>query len=167
VSGNVTLTRSGEIPSSSATICASEVCVPCPISTLLVNNTAEPSALSRTTAEEFDGVIVVLIITANPLPRTLPLGTRFSCSAFPFHLIASAAPLRQSAIPTDTNLSPVTNTSPSCTRFFNLISNGSIPSRLAMSSICDSYAQQTCGTPNPRYGPVGGVFVYTQYVVKS
>ena len=72
VSGNVTLTRSGAIPNSSATICANEVCVPCPISTLLVNKTADPSALSLTNAEEFDGVIVVLIITAKPLPRTLP-----------------------------------------------------------------------------------------------
>src|SRR5262249_57334550 len=110
-------------------------------------------------------VIVLLITPATPLPLTFPESSREACSLPRSHPTASAARFTHSDIPTDTSLSPVTNTSPSCTKFFNRSSKGSIPNRLAMSSICNSYAQHTCCTPTPRYGPVGGVFVYTQYEV--
>ena len=52
VSGSVTETRSRGSPSTSLTICARLVWTPCPISTLPDSSVAEPSALSRTLAED-------------------------------------------------------------------------------------------------------------------
>ncbi len=138
VSGKVTVTRSSGRRSSSATIWARLVSVPWPISTLLVSRVAEPSAFRRTVAVEFEGVIVVLIITASPLPRTSGPGGRGACSAAPCQSIARATSCRQSARPTDWRASPVTKVSPSPTRFFWRSASGSIPSRRAMSSIWHS-----------------------------
>ena len=48
-----------------------------------------------------------------------------------------------------------------CSTLRSRSSSGSIPSSPARTSIADSYAKQTCGAPNPRMAPHGGLFVYT------
>ena len=113
VSGKLTETFSKGNPNSSPTICASEVNAPCPMSTLLVRRIAEPSALSRTLADEVVGVVVLLIVTASPLPRTRLLrGCAADCSSFPFQPMVAAACFTQSVMPTETIVSPVTKRHP-------------------------------------------------------
>ena len=112
MSGELTVTFRTADPNSSPTICAIEVSRPWPISTLLVSKTADPSALRRTLADDVVGVVVLLIVTASPLPRTrLFFSGGAACSSFPFQPIASAVRRKQSVTPTETSFSPVTKIS--------------------------------------------------------
>ncbi|WRL63616.1 hypothetical protein U6N30_28735 [Blastococcus brunescens] len=148
VSGAATFTAPIGRPSRSAASWPSTVCAPCPISTEEVSTCRLPSASRRTAAFDVDGVIVDFRMTAMPLARTrVSLTCTRRSSGQP---IAAALRSRRSFQRASCITSPVAKVDPSVRRFRCRSSTGSIPSRSAISSICDSYAQAACETPYPR-----------------
>ena len=127
------------------------VSAPWPSSTVLASTVTLPSACSRTIASETDGAMLALIIMATPRPR--------SAASVRVQPIASAARERLSSNLPSIGVSPGANSSPWASRFCHRSSTGSRSSRRAASSISDSTAHASCGTPKPRKAPPGVVLV--------
>ncbi len=153
MSGSRTVTRSIGTASTSAAIWAMTVRAPWPSSTVLASTVTLASACNRTIASETDGAMLALSIIATPRPRPAAIGW-----AQP---IAAAARDRLSSNLPSIGVSPDANSSPWASRFWPRSSTGSRSSRRAASSISDSTAHASCGTPKPRKAPPGVVFVYT------
>ncbi len=151
VSGVAIVTRASGTASTSAAICASIVRAPWPISTVLASTVTLPSACSRTMASDTLGAIDAFSIAATPRARSAASGA--------LHWIASAARPRLSSSLPSIGVSPGANSSPWASKFCRRRSTGSRPSASAATSISDSSAHASCGTPKPRNAPPGVVFV--------
>ena len=143
VSGAATTTDANGTPSVSAVIWASAVRIPWPASTLPASTSTLPSALMRTIAVDVLWVPPPSFIAqASPRPRP-----RASGAVQPTARAVCSSPSARSP---SIGVSPATYSSPRLSRFLRRSASGSRPSRSAITSICDSPAHVTCGTPYPR-----------------
>ena len=133
VSAETTCTSSVAMPSSSAAIWPSTASEPCPVSTVPVSTSAVPSSFIFTTAA------LGLAATVNPI------GYHMQAMPRPRRFIARASQPKRSAARSSDSFTttlcstwPVGLSEPSSKALRRRIASGSMPSAVAMSSICDS-----------------------------